>query len=104
MPGSIASTRIKSGKLGTANFAQTYRKAAQVVDPRFAARARTISGNSYQQAQLANIQGSFEQWKLLAASAIVRHADNSVRDSEEYPYRQALQRKASMDKISVIAE
>jgi PAS domain S-box-containing protein len=86
---------------GRAEFLQPYKEAAQVVDSKFAALDRLVSNDSSQEAQLASIYGSFEQWKLLAESAIARRADASIRDSEEYRYEQTLKRKASMDKIRV---
>jgi PAS domain S-box-containing protein len=86
---------------GRTEFLQPYREAAQVIDSKFAALDRLISDDPFQEAQLASIRGSFEQWKLLAANAMARRADGSIYDSEEERYHPALERKASMDKIRV---
>jgi PAS domain S-box-containing protein len=84
---------------GRAEFLQPYREAAQVVDSKFAALDRLISDDPSQEAQLASIRGNFEQWNLLAVSAIARRSDDSTYDSEEDLYHLALERKVSMDEI-----
>jgi PAS domain S-box-containing protein len=84
---------------GRAEFLQPYREAAQVVDAKFAALNQLVSDNPSQRAQLASIRGSFEQWKLLAESAIARRPDSSIRDSDENRFDQMLKAKASMDVI-----
>src|SRR5580658_7068395 len=66
---------------GSVEFLQPYREAAQVVDSKFAALDRLVSRDPSQEAQLASIHGSFEQWKVLAASAIARRVDHSIHDS-----------------------
>jgi len=84
---------------GKTVFLQPYREAEQVVDSKFAALDQLVRDDPSQKTQLANIRDSFEQWKLLAASAIARRADDSIHDSEEDRYEQTLERKASMDTI-----
>ena len=84
---------------GRTEFLQPYREAEQVVDSEFAALDQLVSSDPSQKAQLASIRGSFEQWKLLATSAIARRTDDSIHDSEEDRYEQTLERKASMDRI-----
>ncbi|HUD12988.1 MAG TPA: PAS domain S-box protein [Terracidiphilus sp.] len=84
---------------GNPEFLQPYREAAEVVDAKFAALDQLVSDNPSQRAQLASIRGSFEQWKLLAESAISRRADGSIRDSDKNRFEQMLQGKASMDAI-----
>jgi len=84
---------------GRAEFLQPYQEATEVDDSKFAALDRLISDDPSQEAQLASIRGNFEQWKVLAASAIARRADDSIYDSEEDRYRQAFERKTVMDEI-----
>ena len=84
---------------GKTVFLQPYREAEQVVDSKFAALDQLVRDDPSQKTQLANIRDSFEQWKLLAESAIARRADDSIHDSEEDRYEQTLERKASMDTI-----
>ncbi len=82
---------------GNPEFLQPYREAAPAVDSKFATLDQLVSDNPYQRARLASIQGSFEQWKLVAEGAIARRADGSMRDSDEYRFDQMLKGKASMD-------
>ena len=42
-----------------------------------------------------------EQWSLLAADTVARRADKSFQDTEAIRYRDALKRKALMDRIRV---
>jgi PAS domain S-box-containing protein len=84
---------------GRTEFLQPYREAAQVVASKFVALDRIVSEDPSEEAQVSSIRGSFEQWKLLAASAIARRADNSIHDSEADRYNQTLERKTLMDQI-----
>jgi PAS domain S-box-containing protein len=84
---------------GRAEFLQPYREAEQVIESKFVALDRQVSDDPSQEVQLSSIHGSFEQWKLQAAKAIARRADNSIHDSDEERYIQTLERKALMDKI-----
>jgi len=84
---------------GRGEFLQPYREAAQVVDSKFATFGRLVSGDPSQEAQVASIHASFEQWEMLALTAIARRADNSIRDSDEDRYDQTHELKALMDKI-----
>jgi len=56
---------------GSSEFLQPYREAAPVVDSKFVALDRLVSGSPSQETQLARIRGSFEQWKLMAESAMI---------------------------------
>jgi len=84
---------------GSSEFLQPYREAAPVVDSKFVALDRLVSGSPSQETQLARIRGSFEQWKLMAESAMAQRDDHSIQDSEERRVDQMLTAKASMDRI-----
>jgi PAS domain S-box-containing protein len=84
---------------GRAQFLQPYTEAARIVDSKFAALDQVVSDDPSQRSELASIRTAFEQWRVLAASAIARRADNSIHDSEELRYEQTLERKESMDAI-----
>ncbi len=49
---------------GSPVFLQPYSEAAQVIDSRFTALSQLVSGISSQQAQLATIRESVEQWRV----------------------------------------
>ena len=83
---------------GSDEFLQPYRDAAQVIDAKFAVLDQLLSNDPSQRAQLAGIRSSFEQWKLLAVSAIARHAGDSIPDVAD-DYEQTFERKVSMDMI-----
>ena len=84
---------------GRSQFLQPYNESAQVIDAKFAALDRLVSGDPDQKAELAIMRASFVQWRGVAAAAIARRADPSIHDSEKDRYNQALKAKASMDGI-----
>ena len=84
---------------GNPEFLQPYTEAAKIVDSKFAALDRLVSQNPSQRAQVANLRGSFEQWKAAAESAIARRAEDSIQVSDEDRTNQTLKAKASMDAI-----
>ena len=84
---------------GRAEFLQPYREADQVVDSKFSALDEHVSNDPPSKRVVEGIRRSFEQWRLLAVSAIARRADNSIHDSDEVRYEQTLERKVLMDKI-----
>jgi PAS domain S-box-containing protein len=80
-------------------FLQPYNEATQVVHSRFAALSQLVSGNSSQQAQLATIRESVEQWRLQATKTIEQRSSSAAGDSEDVRYGKMLKSKAMMDKI-----
>jgi two-component system cell cycle sensor histidine kinase/response regulator CckA len=90
------------GYLDTGNeeFLQPYNAAAPVMDLKFAGLHQLVSDNPAQQAQLANIQTSFNEWRLLADQTVAsRRADIEHRKSQKSAYVDSLQLKQLMDSI-----
>jgi two-component system, sensor histidine kinase and response regulator len=79
-------------------FLEPYNEATHVVDSKFAALSQLVSGNSSQQAQLATIRESVEQWRLQATKTIEQRSASEAGDSEDARYGEMLQGKAAMDK------
>ena len=84
---------------GRAVFLQPYNETAHVIDAKFVALNKLLSGDPSQQAQLASTRESFDQWRLRAAEIIRQRADSAAHDSEEVRYSKMLQNKASMDTL-----
>jgi PAS domain S-box-containing protein len=80
-------------------FLQPYVAASKIIDSRFAALNQLLADNPAQQAQLKVIHNSFTKWRNLASPAIEKRAARPAPDLDELDYREALERKASMDHI-----
>jgi len=90
------------GYVGTANetFLQPYNEAAPVMDSKFADLDQLVSDNYAQQAQLAKIQTSFDEWRLLANQTVAsRRAGRVHSEFEQSADVDSLQLKQLMDSI-----
>ena len=85
---------------GRTLFLQPYEAASKVIDSRFDSLKMLLADNPVQQAQLQIIRNSFTEWRALASPAIEKRAARSVPDLDAMDYRDALERKASMDHIN----
>ena len=85
---------------GRVEFLQPYKEAAPIIDSKFAALTQLVSDNRDQLAQLASIQSSFDEWRLLAERAIELHR-TGTENGEYQPSSDAdsLQLKHLMDSI-----
>ncbi len=79
-------------------FLQPYYEASQVIDAKFDALNKLVSGNPSQQALLASSRASFNEWRLRAAETI-RQQDDAAHDSEEVRDSKMLEGKKSMDAL-----
>jgi PAS domain S-box-containing protein len=84
---------------GSSVFLQPYRESGQVIDARFDALYRLMSGDPSETGRLANIRELTGQWRLEAAKQIEERGGKSIQDTEDLPYRQTLEGKVEMDRI-----
>ncbi len=79
-------------------FLQPYYEASQLIDAKFVALDKLISGNPSQQTLLANSRASFNQWRLQATETI-RQQEDAAHDSEEVRDRKMLEAETAMEAL-----